>query len=168
MERYEKMTKTAETTVATLDLGQTCMLTLTNKHLRGQVTRYVEVGRTQSGQPIKKLQKDTLDVLLSGVAGYSLDFYDKKLQRIATMIAGVLVAVIGLVLGIKGTSELYWGLPVGVLMFLWGMKFPKDAWAFAINVMGGKNEIPVAAGHTELVREFITKLQNAKIAYEEQ
>lgn len=72
------MEKTPETTIATLDLGSSCLLTLTNKHLRGQITKYVEVGRGKNGNPIVRLQKDSLDVLLSGIAGYSLDFQNMK------------------------------------------------------------------------------------------
>ena len=161
------MEKQTETTIATLDLGESCLLTLTNKHLRGQVTKYVEVGRDKNGNPIKRLQKDSLDVLLSGIAGYSLDFQNMKGGRIVNMVTGILVALVG---GYVGFEMISWGfaaIPVGILWFLLGLKFPKDIWAFSINVMGGKNQIPVAAGHTELVREFITKLQNAKIAYEE-
>ena len=166
--------KTPETTIATLDLGATCLLTLTNKHLRGQVTKLVEVGRDKQGNPIKKLQKDSLDVLLSGIAGYSLDHIDNAGARKASRIMGCLIAIGGLLAGIFGLANdieiLGWGfvgIPVGVIMYLIGRKYPLDIWAFAINVMGGKNEIPVAAGQTEAVRDFITKLQNAKIAYDE-
>lgn len=161
-------TKKPETTIATLDLGASCLLTLTNKHLRGQVTKFVEVGRDKNGNPIKKLQKDSLDVLLNGIAGYSLDHYDMKGGRIANMVIGIVIAIAGAISGFAVHPGAFVALPIGILWFIYGRKNPKDVYAFAINVMGGKNEIPVAAGQTEAVRDFITKLQNAKIAYDEE
>lgn len=83
------------------------------------------------------------------------------------MVFGILFALVGCYVGFEMISWGFAAIPVGILWFLYGLKFPKDIWAFSINVMGGKNQIPVAEGHTELVREFITKLQNAKIAYDE-
>ena len=165
--------KKPETTIATLDLGANCLLTLTSKHLRGQVTKLVEVGRDKNGNPLKRLQKDSLDVLLNGIAGYSLDHIDNAGARKASRVLGWICAIGGLAAGLTGLINdnfLACGfilIPVGIIMYLIGRKFPMDVWAFAINVMGSKNEIPVTAGQSEAVRDFITKLQNAKIAYDE-
>lgn len=52
-------------------------------------------------------------------------------------------------------------------MALFGWLGNPDTYCFALNIMGSKTMIPVVASKTQIVQEFITKLQNAKIAYDE-
>lgn len=58
------------------------------------------------------------------------------------------------------------GLAVGALVVYVSSKF-KDVALFELNVMGGKTAIPIRQKDVGRVREFIAKIQNAKIAYEE-
>lgn len=64
------MTKTPETTIDTLDMGSLCLLTLTTRHIRGNVTKLMPNGAKQ---------QDQIDVLLSGLAGYTVTEISRKL-----------------------------------------------------------------------------------------
>ena len=163
--------KKPETTVATLDLGQNCMLTLTTRHLRGQVLRIV----MEPGQPPRKIQ-DQVDVLLSGLSGYSAEERNMRPSRIGTCIGGVICALLGILLACCGDIAFIGGtlasmgwilIPVGVVMAILSRWFPADRATFTLNVMGSKVAIPVACTQVQTCRDFITKLQQAKTEYEE-
>ena len=64
------MTNTPETTIDTLDMGSLCLLTLTTRHIRGNVTKLMPNGAKQ---------QDQIDVLLSGLAGYTVTEISRKL-----------------------------------------------------------------------------------------
>lgn len=151
------MAKTPETTIDTLDMGSLCLLTLTTRHIRGNVTKLMPNGAKQ---------QDQIDVLLSGLAGYTVTEISRKLLRIQGYVWGVGIAILGLygfsfswVVGLIG-------LAVGALVVYVSSKF-KDVALFELNVMGSKTAIPIRQKDVGRVREFIAKIQNAKIAYEE-
>ena len=164
--------KKPETTVETLDLGQNCLLTLTTRHLRGQVLRLVG----EPGQPRRKI-KEQVDVLLSGISGYHVEELNMKFVRIGVCIGGIIAAIVGLFLGtscgdIALIGEILSGfgwilLPTGVLLAVLSFWFPQDSAVFTINVMGSKIEIPVVAKHVSVCRNFINRMQEAKTEYEE-
>ena len=56
---------------------------------------------------------------------------------------------------------------IGVLVALIS-RLLKDIAVFELNVMGSKTGIPIRIKDADKVRAFITKIQNAKIAYEEE
>ncbi len=149
------MAKTPETTIDTLDMGDLCNLTLTNRHLRGGVTKLFPNGVRQ---------KDQIDVLLSGLAGYSVTDISRKMARIQGYVWGTVIALGGYfmdaVIGVVGTL-----IGAAVILFVW--KFIKDVAVFELNVMGNKTAIPIKLKDADRVRTFITKIQNAKIEYEE-
>ena len=155
--------KVAEKTIEVLDLGKCCLLTLTNKHLRGQILRLIK----EPGKSPKKI-KDQVDVLLSGIAGYTLEHENNLAKRIGAALFGVII-LIGSVYCWQnmGWESWYWGALVGALVALFGWLGNPDTYCFALNIMGSKTVIPVVASKTQIVQEFITKLQNAKIAYDE-
>lgn len=152
------MSKSPEMAIDTLDMGDMCQLTLTNRHLRGGVTKLFPNG-------VK--QKEQIDVLLSGVAGYSVIEISRKWSRIIAFIFGLFVCGVGvLVLGLEvfcGISILLTGM-----ILVWVSLKLSDIAIFELNVMGNKTPIPIRIQDVGMVREFITKLQNAKIAYEEE
>ena len=163
--------KKPETTVATLDLGQNCMLTLTTRHLRGQVLRFV----MEPGQPPRKIQ-DQVDVLLSGLSGYSAEEQNMRASRIGTCIGGIICVVLGIALACCGDiafigstlSFMGWiFIVVGVVGAILSKWFPADRATFTLNIMGSKVTIPVAYRQVQECRDFITKLQQAKTEYEE-
>ena len=160
------MGKEPEKTVATLDLGQNCLLTLTTRHLRGQVMRMM----ADPGQP-PRLIKDQIDVLLSGLSGYSVEENNMKVARIVTRVIGVLFALAGIGIlcsGLGFISFLGWiFMIVGIIQAVVAQWFPADKATFTINAMGSKVAIPVAFKQVEVCRGFITKLQQAKTEYEE-
>ena len=158
-----------ETTISTLNLGRNCLLTLTNKHLRGQILRLVE-GRNN----VRTTIKDQVDVLLSGIAGYSIEHVNKLAKRIAAVIFGILIAggcyyVDHYVnLNIRGLENLsMWGGIAGAVVAIIGWLCNPDTYAFSLNIMGSNTLIPFVYSQTKVVQAFITKLQNAKIAYDE-
>ena len=151
------MAKTPETTIDTLDMGDLCLLTLTNRHIRGNVTKLLPNGAKQ---------KDQIDVLLSGLAGYSVMEIPRKMARIQCVIWGIGIAIAGgfffnmsAVIGIGAIA-------IGVLVILFS-RMIKDIAIFELNVMGSKTAIPITLKEADRVRSFITTIQNAKIAYEE-
>lgn len=154
--------RTPETTIATLDLGSSCLLTLTNKHLRGQILRLIN----EDGKSPKTI-KDQVDVLLSGIAGYTLEHEDNAAKRIAAVILGILLAAGGIYVGSKMTTYGYWGIAAGALWALIGWFGNPDTYCFALNIMGSKTLIPVVHSYYEAAKDFIDKLRNAKIAYDE-
>lgn len=160
------MSKEPEKTVATLDLGKNCLLTVTTRHLRGQVMRLL----AEPGQP-PRLIKDQIDVLLSGLAGYSVEENNMKVGRIILRVIGVLVALGGIGLlctGLGFLSSVGWTLlAIGIIQAIIAQWIPADKATFTINAMGSKVAIPVAFKQVEICRDFITKLQQAKTEYEE-
>ncbi len=54
------------------------------------------------------------------------------------------------------------------MILVWVSLKLSDIAIFELNVMGNKTPIPIRIQDVGMVREFITKLQNAKIAYEEE
>lgn len=150
----------AESVVAELNLGNYCSLTLTTKHLRGQFYRVVREDKSQ-----KRTTRDQIDVLLNGVAGYSIEHIDKKAKRISWICGGVLIFILFLIAAAEGTF--FAGLLIGGVVGFAGWKFNPDKYAFAVNVMGAQSLIPIKVVDLPVVQEFITKLQNAKIAYDE-
>ena len=159
------MTKTPETTIDTLDMGDLCLLTLTNRHLRGQVTRVFPGG-------VK--QKEQIDVLLNGLAGYSV--VEVPMGKFRMMIAAVgvvialggwgLYAALGKLLDFSVATPIVATVIGAAVVFL--SRKIKDQAAFELNVMGGKFSVPLKSHQVEKVRAFITKIQNAKIAYDEE
>jgi len=138
-------------------MGDLCLLTLTNRHIRGNVTKLLPNGAKQ---------KDQIDVLLSGLAGYSVMEIPRKMARIQCVIWGIGIAIAGgfffnmsAVIGIGAIA-------IGVLVILFS-RLIKDIAIFELNVMGSKTAIPITLKEADRVRSFITKIQNAKIAYEE-
>ena len=163
--------KRPETTVATLDLGQNCLLTLTTRHLRGQVLRFV----MEPGQPPRKIQ-DQVDVLLSGLSGYSAEEHNMRSSRMVMRIMGIICVVFGMLLACCGgvavigemLAFLGWVLmPIGIVLAILSKWFPADRAMFTLNVMGSKVSIPVTCTQIQVCRDFITKLQQAKTEYEE-
>ena len=148
------MGKEPETTIDTLDMGDLCLLTLTNRHLRGSVTKLFPNGVRQ---------KDQIDVLLSGLAGYSVADISRKMLRVQCYIWGVVIGLGGYfitpVIGIVG-------MLIGAGLIFFARKI-RDIAVFELNVMGSKTAIPIKQKDADRVRAFITKIQNAKIAYEE-
>ena len=154
--------RTPETTIATLDLGSNCLLTLTNKHLRGQILRLIK----EDGKSPKTI-KDQVDVLLSGIAGYTLEHEDNLAKRIGAVVKGALIAIGGGCVGANMATYGYWGIAIGALWALIGWFGNPDTYCFALNIMGSKTLIPVVHSYYEAAKEFIDKLRNAKIAYDE-
>lgn len=152
------MTKTPETAIDTLDMGDLCQLTLTNRHLRGGVTKIFPNGAKQ---------KEQIDVLLSGLAGYSVTEISRKGSRIMSILSGILMCGVGFFVCnlsvMVGASICVTG---GILV--WVGLVTKDIAIFELNVMGNKTPIPIRIRDVARVREFLTKIQNAKIAYEEE
>lgn len=79
--------KMPETTIATLDMEGSGSLTLTNKHLRGQVLRVIR----QGNMTLKQLEQ--VDVLLSAVGGYSVIDIPMKIVRIIAVVVCTVVAI---------------------------------------------------------------------------
>ena len=152
------MAKTPETTIDTLDMGDLCLLTLTNRHLRGNITKLFPNGAKQ---------KEQVDVLLSGLAGYTVAEVSRKMARIQCIVWGSLI-------GLSGIWFMDVSVGLGILCFVIGVlvalisRLLKDIAVFELNVMGSKTGIPIRIKDADKVRAFITKIQNAKIAYEEE
>lgn len=153
----------AERTIAELSMGSSCLLTLTSKHLRGQFLRLVqENGATTT-------IKDQIDVVLSGIAGYTIQHTDKSSTRIGKVVVGVLIAAAAIWLSTKiiGAWLAVGGVIVGALVGLIGWLSNPDVYIFAINVMGSQTLIPIAKSYSNAAQEFVVKLQNAKAEYDE-
>lgn len=157
------MARGPETTVDTLDLGHNCLLTLTSRHLRGQIMRIV---KEEGKSPITI--KDQIDVLLSGIAGYTLEHENNIAKRIVQVVVGISIAIAGIYIGSNMASWGFWGIGIGALWALIGWFGNPDVYCFVLNILGSKTMLPITVGQTEKVRQFIEKLQNAKIAYEEE
>ncbi len=151
-------------TIAVLEMGSNCILTLTDKHLRGQFLRLVE-NRDHTQSTIK----DQIDVLLNAVAGYSLIFVDKSYKRGMAVIIGSVIAIGGgwFCSSHELQSHMWLPIVVGILWGVIGWLMNPDSYIFQLNIMGSKTMIPVAKAYYTVVRDFINKLQNAKIAYEQ-
>lgn len=157
--------KKPETTVKTLDLGQNCLLTLTTRHLRGQVLRIIE----EPGQPPRQI-KDQVDVLLSGLSGYSVEEINMSSIRIRSRIGGIGLSILGVLMLGFDVLPTFVGvimLLIGIIKVILSMKYPEDRAIFTLNVMGSKIQIPVAYTQVKVCRNFITKLQETKTEYEE-
>jgi len=165
--------KVPERTIAVLNLGRRCLLTLTNKHLRGQILRLVDGHGLADG---RTLIKDQVDILLSGIAGYTIEhknnFFKRVVSAIITGVAFFFIAKpfipcffdspgkdAGLIFGINIAFA-----AIGAIL---GWLCYPDRYAFSINIMGSYTLIPIVRSQSPVVQDFITKLQNAKIAYEE-
>lgn len=146
--------KMPETTIATLDMEGSGSLTLTNKHLRGQVLRFIQQGN------MKIKQQEQIDVLLSAIGGYSVIDIPMKGARITAVIfcsfAGAACWFISPIITL---------LAIGVGIVLW--KMIRDQIVLQLNIMGGKFDVPFKTHLAPKVREFITQLQQAKTEYEE-
>ena len=154
-----------ERTLCVLNLGSNCLLTLTNKHLRGQILRVVD-GKS------RKTIRDQVDVLLSGIAGYTIVHESNYAKRIASVILGIVVFFGYCLYGasrslIYQQSSVIFGLVIGAIVAVIGCLWNHDNYAFSLNIMGSNTMIPVVYSQTPEVQRFITKLQNAKIAYDE-
>lgn len=163
------MAKTPETTIATLDMQGSGTLTLTNRHLRGQVLRMVQQGNMQ----VKQMEQ--IDVLLSNVAGYSIVDVPLKFARIIAVAVCALVGVGGwglyAILGKLMDMSVVIPIVVTLLaacMAVVCLKTIKDAIGFELNIMGGKFMVPLKAPQKQAVQDFIVKLRDAKTVYEEE
>lgn len=160
--------KTPEVTIATLDMEGSGILTVTNKHLRGQVLRIIQQGN------MKLKQQEQIDVLLSAIGGYSVVDVPMKIVRI---IAVIICAAIGIGswLIYALLAELFdmsAAMPIFATLIAVGMGFIcwktiRDQIVLQLNIMGGKFDVPLKARLVPKVREFIAKLQQAKTEYEE-
>lgn len=158
--------KMPETTIATLDMEGSGSLTLTNKHLRGQVLRVIR----QGNMTLKQLEQ--VDVLLSAVGGYSVIDIPMKIVRIIAVVVCTVVAIgtwffYALLSNfISATGPIFITLlAIGGGAFAW-FKI-RDQIALQLNVMGGKFDVVFKPYLAPKVRSFITQLQQAKTEYEE-
>lgn len=156
--------KKPETTIATLDMAKSGQLTLTTKHLRGQVLKVI----SQPGGA-KVRQMEQIDVLLSALGGYSVVDIKLRMVRIMMRIIGCVIGALGVVClssgGFLGDIGMYLAL-VGVALFI-GSFFVRDQVAMELNIMGGKFAVPLLPNQAEKAREFLSQLQMAKTEYEE-
>lgn len=150
-------TNMQETTIATLKLQKNCMLTLTNKHLRGQILRVVDGKK-------KAVIKDQIDVLLSGIAGYSTKKESRLGSRIIAVVIGILIAFFG---SAYNGGDFAPPCVIGGLWAIIGWFANPDRYYFSLNIMGSATLMPIVKGKRADVHRFINELQNAKIAYEE-
>lgn len=159
---------TPETTIATLDMEGSGTLTITNKHLRGQVLRFVQEGN------MKIKQQEQIDVLLSAVGGYSVIDVPMKIARIVAVVTCAVIGIIcwGLYALLGKLFDMSAAMPilatlvaVGAGILSWLMI--RDQVVLQLNIMGGKFNVPLKPHEAPKVREFITKLQQAKTEYEE-
>ena len=146
-----------ETTIATLKLQKNCTLTLTNKHLRGQILRVVDGKK-------KAVIKDQIDVLLSGIAGYSTKRESRLGSRIIAVVIGILIAFFG---SAYNGGDFVPPCVIGGLWAIIGWFANPDCYYFSLNIMGSATLMPIVKGKRADVHRFINKLLNAKIAYEE-
>lgn len=157
--------KTPETTIATLDMAKSGQLTLTTKHLRGQVLKVI----SQPGGA-KVRQMEQIDVLLSALGGYSVVDIKLKVIRILMRIAGVVIGAFGILCWTIGFGPLedYGMYPAifGVVLII-GSFVVRDQVAIELNIMGGKFAVPLLPNQAEKAREFLNQLQTAKTEYEE-
>ena len=158
--------KMPETTIATLDMEGSGSLTLTNKHLRGQVLRVIR----QGNMTLKQLEQ--VDVLLSAVGGYSVIDIPMKIVRIIAVVVCTVVAIgtwffYALLSNfISATGPIFITLlAIGGGAFAW-FKI-HDQIALQLNIMGGKFDVVFKPYLAPKVRSFITQLQQAKTEYEE-
>ena len=160
--------KSTETTIATLDMEGSGTLTVTNKHLRGQVLRFVQQGN------MKIKQQEQIDVLLSAIGGDSVIDVPMKIARIIAVVvcaavgigSWLLYALLAKLFDMSATMPILATLAavgMGVLCWL----TIRDQVVLQLNIMGGKFDVPLKAHVAPKVREFITKLQQAKTEYEE-
>ncbi len=158
--------KAPETTIATLDMEGSGSLTLTNKHLRGQVLRVIR----QGNMTLKQLEQ--VDVLLSAVGGYSVIDIPMKIVRIIAVVVCTVVAIgtwffYALLSNfISATGPIFITLlAIGGGVLAW-FKI-RDQVALQLNIMGGKFDVVFKPYLAPKVRSFITQLQQAKTEYEE-
>lgn len=160
--------KAPETTIATLDMEGSGCLTLTNKHLRGQVLRVIQQGN------MKFKQQEQVDVLLSAVGGYSVIDIPMKIVRIIAVAVCTVVAIgtwpcyalLAKLFDISATMPIFITLlAIGGGALAW-FKI-RDQVALQLNIMGGKFDVVFKPYLAPKVRSFITQLQQAKTEYEE-
>ena len=165
--------KVPERTIAVLNLGRRCLLTLTHKHLRGQILRLVDGHGLADG---RTLIKDQVDILLSGIAGYTIEHKNNFFKRVVSaIIAGFTLYFMAksfvpdFFASPKHDANIILGfnIAIGAIGAIIGWLCYPDRYAFSINIMGSYTLIPIVRSQSPVVQDFITKLQNAKIAYEE-
>ena len=160
--------KMPESTIATLDMEGSGSLTLTNKHLRGQVLRIIQQGN------MKIRQQEQIDVLLSAIGGYSVIDIPMKIARIIAVVVCALVgigswffyALLAKLFDMSATMPIFITLlAIGGGALAW-FKI-RDQVALQLNIMGGKFDVVFKPYLAPKVRSFITQLQQAKTEYEE-
>lgn len=160
--------KMPEHTIATLDMEGSGSLTLTNKHLRGQVLRFIQQGN------MKIKQQEQIDVLLSAIGGYSVIDIPMKIARIIAVVifAGIgvgswiLYALLNTLFNMSSTMPILvtlFSIVMGIVCWM----MIRDQVVLQLNIMGGKFDVPFKTHLAPKVREFITQLQQAKTEYEE-
>ena len=166
--RNEKMSeqkKKPETTIATLDMAKSGQLTLTTKHLRGQVLKVIQ---QPGGAKIRQMEQ--IDVLLSALGGYSVVDIKLRMMRVVMRIIGTVIGILGAILwasdlGFLSEIGMY---PTLIGFAIIGVSFlVRDQVAMELNIMGGKFAVPLLPNQAEKAREFLTQLQQAKMEYEE-
>ena len=157
--------KKVETTIATLDMAKSGQLTLTTKHLRGQVLKVIQ---QPGGAKVRQMEQ--IDVLLSALGGYSVVDIKLKVMRIIMRVIGCGIAVLGVLLwssdlGFLSEIGMY---PTLIGLGIFGVSFlVKDQVAMELNIMGGRFAVPLLPNQAEKAREFLNQLQMAKTEYEE-
>ena len=156
--------KKPETTIATLDMAKSGQLTLTTKHLRGQVLKVIS---QPGGANVRQMEQ--VDVLLSALGGYSIVDIKLRMTRIIMRIIGTIIGVLGALcwtsdsfLSAIGMYPTLMGVAVIGISFL-----VRDQVAMELNIMGGKFAVPLLRNQAEKAREFLNQLQQAKTEYEE-
>lgn len=166
--RNEKMSeqkKKPETTIATLDMVKSGHLTLTTKHLRGQVLKVIQ---QPGGAKIRQMEQ--IDVLLSALGGYSVVDIKLRMMRIVMRIIGTVIGILGALLW---ASDLDFLSEIGMYPTLIGFAIigvsflVRDQVAMELNIMGGRFAVPLLPNQAEKAREFLNQLQMAKTEYEE-
>ena len=122
--------KKPETTVATLDMAKSGQLTLTTKHLRGQVLKVIQ---QPGGAKIRQMEQ--IDVLLSALGGYSVVDIKLRMMRIVMRIIGTIVGILGALLW---ASDLGFLSEIGMFPTLIGFNkiesFPIFTFSLLINL----------------------------------
>ena len=155
--------KKTESTIATLDMARSGQLTLTTKHLRGQVLKVIE---QPGGQKVRQMEQ--VDVLLSALGGYSVIDINMRWTRIITGFLGLVLAVAGVFcLGLSFLFEIGMTCLLIGLIMIPASFFIRDQVAMELNIMGGKFAVPLKPNQAEKAREFLNQLQMAKTEYEE-
>ena len=163
--KMSEQKKKPETTIATLDMAKSGQLTLTTKHLRGQVLKVIQ---QPGGAKIRQMEQ--IDVLLSALGGYSVVDIKLRMMRIVMRIIGTVIGILGALLW---ASDLDFLSEIGMFPTLIGFAIigvsflVRDQVAMELNIMGGRFAVPLLPNQAEKAREFLNQLQQAKTEYEE-